>query len=63
MRKVGTRFVRIMSYPVLEGRSLADQMQEERFARLREIVGIFGAPYSPDLHRPGGIGTPSRSKC
>jgi sugar phosphate isomerase/epimerase len=62
MKKVGTRFVRIMSYPVLEGRSPTDQMQEERFARLREIVGIFAAEGLTAVHENcmnyGGMGVP-----
>jgi sugar phosphate isomerase/epimerase len=62
MKKIGTRLVRIMSYPVLEGRSVTDQMQDERFARLREIVGIFGAEGLTVVHENcmnyGGMGAP-----
>jgi len=44
MQRLGTRFVRIMSYkPRLDagGRDLPDQMAEERFRRLREIKRRF----------------------
>lgn len=38
MQRVGARFVRIMSYKV---RDSDDQMEEERFRRLREVVNRF----------------------
>ncbi|KAB2669705.1 MAG: TIM barrel protein [Verrucomicrobia bacterium] len=38
MQRLGTRFVRIMSYKV---RTEDDQMEEERFRRLREVVRRF----------------------
>ncbi len=38
MQRVGARFVRIMSYKV---RDTDDQMEEERFRRLREVVKRF----------------------
>jgi len=38
MRRLGTRFVRIMSYRVRDGE---DQMEAERFRRLREITRRF----------------------
>lgn len=44
MNRLGTRLVRIMSYTVLrdgEGRALPDQLEEERFRRLREITRRF----------------------
>lgn len=44
MQRLGTRFVRVMSYAVLkdaEGRDLPDQMEGERFRRLREIKARF----------------------
>lgn len=44
MNRLGTRLVRIMSYTVLrdgEGRALPDQLEEERFRRLREITERF----------------------
>jgi len=39
MPRLGSKFIRIMSYPVLPGK---DQMEAERFRRLREIVKILG---------------------
>ena len=44
MRCLGTRFVRVMSYAVLKdesGADLPDQMDAERFRRLREIKSRF----------------------
>jgi len=41
MKKLGARLIRIMSYAVLKDRSPDDQMEEERFRRLREIVRMF----------------------
>src|SRR5271163_2514963 len=39
MPRLGSRFIRIMSYPILPGK---DQMEAERFRRLREIQKILG---------------------
>lgn len=41
MQRLGTKLVRIMSYAVLPGRAPEDQMREERFRRLNEIVPRF----------------------
>ena len=41
MRRLGTKLIRIMSYAVLPGRDADDQMEAERFRRLREIVQRF----------------------
>ena len=44
MRRLGTPFVRVMSYAVLKdgaGNDVPDQMEEERFRRLREIKARF----------------------
>ena len=44
MRRLGTKFVRVMSYAVLKdanGADLPDQMAAERFRRLREIKARF----------------------
>jgi sugar phosphate isomerase/epimerase len=44
MKRCGAKLIRIMSYSVLrdtEGKALADQKEDERFRRLREIVGRF----------------------
>ncbi|MBN2377847.1 MAG: sugar phosphate isomerase/epimerase [Sedimentisphaerales bacterium] len=41
MQKLSTRLIRIMSFAVLEDRQPDDQMQDERFRRLRELVKMF----------------------
>lgn len=41
MKRLGTKLVRIMSYAVLPDREPEDQMREERFRRLNEIVPRF----------------------
>lgn len=41
MKRLGAKLVRMMSFAVLEGRDAEDQMQDERFARVREIVKMF----------------------
>ncbi len=41
MQRLGTKLVRVMSYAVLKDRGPDDQMQQERFARMREIVQKF----------------------
>ena len=44
MQRLGAQFVRVMSYAVLKddaGKDLPDQMQAERFRRLREIKARF----------------------
>jgi sugar phosphate isomerase/epimerase len=38
MPRLGSKFIRVMSYPILKG---PDQMEKERFTRLREIQRIF----------------------
>ena len=38
MKRLGTKMIRIMSDPPIEGRPMDDQMAEERFSRLRTIV-------------------------
>lgn len=40
MPRLGSKFIRIMSYPILTGQK--DQMESERFRRLREIQKILG---------------------
>jgi sugar phosphate isomerase/epimerase len=39
MPRLGSKFIRIMSYPILPG---PDQMEKERFRRLREIQKVLG---------------------
>jgi len=41
MKRLGTEMVRIMSFAVLKGRGPEDQMKEERFKRVGEIVRMF----------------------
>jgi sugar phosphate isomerase/epimerase len=44
MQKCGARLVRVMSYAILrdaQGKALADQKEEERFRRMREITRRF----------------------
>ncbi|MGQ9661303.1 MAG: sugar phosphate isomerase/epimerase family protein [Kiritimatiellia bacterium] len=41
MKRLGTRLIRIMSFAVLKDRGPEDQMQEERFRRLRELQKMF----------------------
>ena len=59
MQRLGTKYVRIMSYAV---RDAEDQMAEERFRRLREIVKMFSDAGLIALHENcmnyGGMGWP-----
>ncbi len=41
MQRLGTKLVRIMSFAVLAGREPDDQMEQERFKRVRELVKMF----------------------
>lgn len=41
MQRLGTKLIRIMSYARFDERSPKDQMQEERFRRLRELKLMF----------------------
>jgi sugar phosphate isomerase/epimerase len=41
MKRLGTKLVRVMSFAVLEDREPDDQMEEERFRRLRELQKMF----------------------
>ena len=58
MAKLGTKFVRIMSYPIRK--DTEDQLEAERFRRLREIVSIFKDVGATTLHENcgnyGGMG-------
>jgi len=62
MQRLGTKLVRIMSYAVLPDRGPDDQMKEERFRRLREIVGLFTdagiQPVHENCMNYGGMGWP-----
>src|SRR5438477_11545898 len=59
MQKLGTKFVRIMSFAVRDGE---DQMEEERFRRLREITKMFLdagiQPVHENCMNYGGMGWP-----
>lgn len=41
MQRLGTKLVRIMSYAIIKDRKPDDQMEQERFERLKTIVKIF----------------------
>lgn len=62
MKKLGTSMIRIMSYAVLKDRGPDDQMEEERFRRLREIHRIFTGEGLTPVHENcmnyGGMGWP-----
>ena len=60
MKRLGTELIRIMSFAVLEDREPDDQMEEERFRRLRELVKLFGdeglKPVHENCMNYGGMG-------
>jgi sugar phosphate isomerase/epimerase len=41
MQRLGTKLIRVMSYAVLPGREADDQMEEERFRRMRMLLQTF----------------------
>jgi sugar phosphate isomerase/epimerase len=41
MKRLGTKLIRIMSFAVLKDREADDQMEQERFGRLRELTKMF----------------------
>jgi len=41
LQRLGTRFVRLMSWPLLPSRPLSDQLGPQRITRLREICSVF----------------------
>src|SRR4051812_44041206 len=41
MQRLGSRQVRIMSFAVVPGKPPAEQLADERFRRLRELVALF----------------------
>lgn len=63
MQKLGTKLIRIMSYAV---RKEEDQMEQERFRRLREIVRMFSDAGLTAVHENcmnyGGMGWPFTMK-
>jgi len=62
MKRLGTKLVRIMSFAVLQDREPEDQMQKERFRRLRELCKMFRdeglAPLHENCANYGGMGWP-----
>ena len=62
MKRLGTKLIRIMSFAVLDGRGPEDQMEEERFRRLRELVAMFSdeglTPVHENCMNYGGMGWP-----
>jgi sugar phosphate isomerase/epimerase len=60
MKKLGTKLIRIMSFAVLKDREPDDQMEEERFRRVRELVKMFTAeglvPVHENCMNYGGMG-------
>ena len=62
MHRLGAKLIRIMSFAVLEDREPDDQMAEERFKRLRELVKMFSDAGVQTVHENcmnyGGMGWP-----
>ncbi len=60
MQRLGAKLVRIMSFAVLKDRKADDQMEEERFRRVRELVRMFNdaglTPVHENCMNYGGMG-------
>lgn len=60
MQRLGTKLIRIMSFAVRKGHGPDDQMEDERFRRLRELVKMFSGAGLTCLHENcmnyGGMG-------
>jgi sugar phosphate isomerase/epimerase len=60
MQRLGTKLVRIMSFGIRRGQGPGDQMKEERFRRLRELVAMFAdagiLPVHENCMNYGGMG-------
>ncbi len=60
MKRLNTKLIRIMSYAVLEGRGPDDQMEQERFRRLRKLNKMFTeagiTPVHENCMNYGGMG-------
>jgi sugar phosphate isomerase/epimerase len=60
MQRLGTRLIRIMSFAVLKDRGPEDQMEAERFRRLRELLALFQdagiTPVHENCMNYGGMG-------
>jgi len=50
MQRLETKLVRIMSYPILKDREPDDQMEDERFRRLRELQKMFAGAGQTMVH-------------
>jgi len=62
MQRLNTKLIRIMSFAVLKDREPEDQMEQERFRRLRELVKMFSDAGITAVHENcmnyGGMGWP-----
>ena len=62
MQKLGTKLIRIMSFAVMNDREPDDQMEDERFRRLRELQKMFIdagiTPVHENCMNYGGMGWP-----
>jgi len=60
MQRLGCRLIRIMSFAVIDGREADDQMEEERFRRLRELQQMCAdagiTPVHENCMNYGGMG-------
>ncbi len=60
MQRLGTRLVRLMSWPLLANRPLSEQLSSQRIARLREICAVFIdagiTPVHENCNNWGGLG-------
>jgi sugar phosphate isomerase/epimerase len=60
MQRLGTRLIRIMSFALIEGKGPDEQMEEERFARLRKLYQMFTdagmTPVHENCMNYGGLG-------
>jgi sugar phosphate isomerase/epimerase len=60
MQRLGTKLIRIMSFAVLKDRGPDDQMEQERFRRMRELQTMFAdaglTPVHENCMNYGGMG-------
>jgi sugar phosphate isomerase/epimerase len=60
MKKLGAKLIRIMSFAVLKDRGADDQMEDERFKRIRELHALFTdeglVPVHENCMNYGGMG-------
>jgi sugar phosphate isomerase/epimerase len=60
MKRLGTKLVRIMSFAILDGKPIGEQLAEERFRRLRELKKLFDdaglIPVHENCMNYGGMG-------